>query len=119
MPYFSGPPTCRLCGEETTHGVTNSTNTLGNADRPYYACRCEGRKGFFSFDDYRGIQDENPPCNCGRPSRCVVRSMLSELYIEFLCATGVCDFKTLAGPDGSQSIIHPADIPELIDMGRI
>ncbi|KAK1984585.1 hypothetical protein LZ30DRAFT_711011 [Colletotrichum cereale] len=87
------PPDCRECGGPTTLRITRSSNRRGNAGRPYYICvPCRGR--FCSFGDNRGCHPDNPPCDCGRPSRLQVagRDRNPPGRIHYVCQRGGCDF---------------------------
>jgi len=121
MPYFTGAPKCRSCGKAAILQVTSTENNkYGNAGRPYYSCTTEGCEALYTFDDDRGVLDENPACECGRPSRRVIRSRKSDVVgFKFQCATGACPFNVSGGYDGNQETIHDDDLQEWIREGKV
>ena len=120
--YFIAPPICSRCKFRTTFAITNKNNPLGNADRPYYACRTPDCRKFYCFDDYRGISEENPSCDCGKPSRLTVRKSASSQSrdLVFQCATGACGYKVQESDEnGNGRTLKEADIPQWVQDGKI
>ena len=127
MPFFTGPPVCPRCGQNTSRAITNPLSTperdIGNSGRPYYKCATEGcEKAFFCFDDDRGILDTNPPCQCGRPSRRRIarKAPWDSSYLQMQCAMGTCDYSVPERDEyGGMKSVPRAEIPEWIGTGRL
>ena len=64
--YFSSAPICNGCQQPTFRFKARNDNLIGNERRPFYI-NCVDQ--FYCSDDTRGIQNANPACFCGRPSR--------------------------------------------------
>ncbi|KAL1840427.1 hypothetical protein VTJ49DRAFT_501 [Mycothermus thermophilus] len=87
---------CFLCNQPVWPNTATPNNATGNGGRPYYKCGpCDN---FLGFGDRRGLDPNNPPCDCGSPSRRQIsRSGATIPYgIHFVCAlpteTDSCDF---------------------------
>ncbi|KAL2784207.1 hypothetical protein BJX66DRAFT_317020 [Aspergillus keveii] len=81
---FPHAPDC--CGREMPCRQTRS-NDNGNRGRWYYYCTgCDN----FIFDDWRGIDEGNPLCDCEEISRGQIEGGV--VYV-FRCARGKCDFR--------------------------
>lgn len=123
IPYFTGPPQCRDCKVPTTRATTDNANTkLGNAGRPYYKCTVQGHRGFYCFDDDRGIFEDNPSCYCGRPSRFGVGRTAPSHSRELVhqCATSACDYNDKARDEnGNERTVKEADIPQWVRDGKL
>lgn len=86
--------------------IVSPHNPNGNAGRPYYFCiKCQFnrkcgvstngfRKGWISWDDDRGIQQNNPPCHCRSMSRQDKAGIHSSHPGRgfWTCATGSCAY---------------------------
>ncbi|KAE8384284.1 hypothetical protein BDV23DRAFT_167135 [Aspergillus alliaceus] len=81
---FSHAPLC--CAFRMTRRLTRN-NSKGNMNRPFYTCEECSR---MVFDDWEGIREENPPCDCDEISRGQVER--GNVYV-FRCARGRCRFK--------------------------
>lgn len=116
--FFTGPPVCRGCGQSTQRRITAPDNRFGNAERPFYTCTNGGCGQYYCFDDFRGIQDHNQPCHCGRPSRRRFggKAPFGQSFLVLQCALAVCDF-SINEPDGEggQRMIRLGDIPALVE----
>lgn len=63
-------PTCHNCNRPAVRMSTSSDNQNGNAGRPYFICpACQWEKRWVCWADTRGIEESNPRCGCGQPSR--------------------------------------------------
>ena len=92
---------------------------IGNSGRPYYKCTTDGCSEFFSFDDYGGISEGNPPCHCGRPSRRRVggKAPFNSSYLVLQCATGACEYKE--PESGATTTVRVSEIPQWRQDGRL
>ncbi|OAK93945.1 hypothetical protein IQ06DRAFT_363756 [Phaeosphaeriaceae sp. SRC1lsM3a] len=99
----SSGPRCRKCHSESKLLVTRSGNRNGNAGRPYY--RCSKCPEFLCFADERGIDQGNPICLCGVPSRRQISGSLKRVPrgLHYVCSRGECFFYLpLYGSHGEQ-----------------
>ncbi|KAK9622256.1 hypothetical protein V6Z98_006933 [Aspergillus fumigatus] len=81
---FSRAPLC--CELRMTRRQTRD-NSKGNMNRWFYSCReCH----HMVFDDWEGIRDGNPLCECEEISRGQVE--LGCAYV-FRCARGECEYR--------------------------
>lgn len=106
-------PICPLCGGEPKYFITRRSNRNGNAKRPYYKC-LECNK-FVTFADERGINANNPVCDCDHPSRMQVagKSSATPRGLHYVCVVGRCDFFERAkSPAGKQYKLDES----LVDM---
>ncbi|KAF7198591.1 hypothetical protein HII31_00330 [Pseudocercospora fuligena] len=68
---------CRSCDRPATPKTVGPENENGNVGRHYYACEnkvCPSydekyEQGWVAWRDNKGVQESNPPCFCGSPSR--------------------------------------------------
>lgn len=80
---FSRAPDC--CGAQMSRRQTSS-NYNGNRDRWRYFCRNCPR---MVFDDWEGIRDGNPLCDCSEYSREQIEH--GRVFV-FRCARKDCEF---------------------------
>lgn len=119
-PAIRQPPTCRKCGIVATMSRCSSSNTNGNADRPYYQCQC-GQ--FICFGDMRGVLPGFPPCRCGQTVRRILVNTkvdgVKRRKIQLQCATMTCNFRQdVHNADGSLALYDgPVERDLLISMG--
>ena len=112
-PYYT-PPTepnvfrmsskfCRCCYEPATYRITKPDNENGNAGRPYWVCtnklcyatmKSKYEDGWVSWADGKGVDDENPVCYCGAPSRQdkICKDEGKKGLGFWTCAEGKCDY---------------------------
>jgi hypothetical protein len=67
-------------------------NSKGNINRWFYSC---GECRYMVFDDWEGIRNGNPLCECGEISR----GQVERVGYVFRCARGECEYR--AELDGS------------------
>ncbi|KAL9594698.1 MAG: hypothetical protein Q9219_006883 [cf. Caloplaca sp. 3 TL-2023] len=113
LPTFpmSRHPKCRRCGWTPKYRSTvKSTNENNNVARSYFICvMCKKDRdannqplrtndnrevGWISWDDYKGVHEDNRPCFCGfvcRQDRAGVDSYCPGMGF-WTCATGGCAF---------------------------
>ncbi|KAI1661985.1 hypothetical protein F4813DRAFT_396667 [Daldinia decipiens] len=90
--YPRSPIPCRHCGLTSSKAITSSSNTNGNAGRPYFKCPTMGK--FLVFADARGNDLTNPVCRCGLSSK----RIMSGLYTKnpgklfYVCRSGMCEY---------------------------
>ncbi|PKY02003.1 hypothetical protein P168DRAFT_292128 [Aspergillus campestris IBT 28561] len=84
---FEEDPSCRNCNSIMVRNQTHG-NANGNENRWFYKCRRRECRGIV-FDDYEGIREGNPPCDCDEFSR--VQREQGRDYV-FRCARGECEF---------------------------
>lgn len=82
---FPSPPACSECNYEMEMAQTGS-NSKGNINRWFYKCTPCGR---MVFDDWEGVRDGNPPCECDEISRV---QKTGHGY-SFYCARAQCPFR--------------------------
>ncbi|PLB38635.1 uncharacterized protein BDW47DRAFT_104603 [Aspergillus candidus] len=80
--FLHAPPCC----DSNMSRRQTRKNDNGNRNRWFYECR---ECGDMVFDDWEGIREGNPPCECDMSSR--VQREKSRAYV-FRCARGYCDF---------------------------
>ncbi|KAF2793389.1 hypothetical protein K505DRAFT_244526, partial [Melanomma pulvis-pyrius CBS 109.77] len=85
-------PRCFICHSPAQHRVTGRGNRTGNTGRPYF--RCAPCNKFLCFTDDRGLDPNNPLCDCRNPSRRQVSGPEKDVSggIHFVCSLGGCDF---------------------------
>ncbi|KAL8380776.1 hypothetical protein RB595_005185 [Gaeumannomyces hyphopodioides] len=105
-------PACVYCREKTQRFITRSSNRNGNAGRPYY--KCVPCNKFARFDDERGNDRRNPPCDgCGHPSKRQVAGGDARVPggVHYVCSQGTCDFyKPHLNKDGVQLAVVDAEL---------
>ncbi|KAI0467180.1 hypothetical protein F4859DRAFT_278924 [Xylaria cf. heliscus] len=86
------PRLCRICRSPAVWAITQPTNINGNAGRPYF--RCPPCDKFLAFDDKRGIEETNPLCDCGEPSRRDLSGYRSKVpgRLFYTCSNGDCGY---------------------------
>jgi len=83
-------PLCHICGRKCTLDSTRSGNN-GNYGRPRWACEGFGHFKFSTFNDFTGITQGNPLCDCNYTSR---RQKNYQDQSEFYrCPIGRCYWK--------------------------
>jgi hypothetical protein len=82
---FSRAPSC--CELRMTRRQTRD-NSKGNRNRWFYSC---GECGHMVFDDWEGIREGNPLCECGEISR--GQKERGRAYV-FRCARGECEYRS-------------------------
>lgn len=110
---------CSNCHKPGHRRITSFSNPNGNAGRPYYYCSpC---RKFISFDDERGKRDENPLCECGKPSRSQLNGKNSRPPggVHFVCSEGQCDFFDRDCWNGEQVVIAADLIDQLAHLSII
>ncbi|KAI0882096.1 uncharacterized protein GGS22DRAFT_47745 [Annulohypoxylon maeteangense] len=92
-------------------------NPNENEDRPYFKCRfCPD---FLTFADDRGINEDNPPCDCGNPCRLQISTggdgkPWGQLHL--VCRVGACGFYDLY-EDGR--MLTQKEVKKWIKDGRL
>ncbi|KAK0646963.1 hypothetical protein B0T16DRAFT_171222 [Cercophora newfieldiana] len=62
------PTICYKCfSTSIQEHITSRSNRNGNAGRPFL--KCQSCTKFLGFTDERGNCPDNPPCDCGEPSK--------------------------------------------------
>ncbi|OQE13755.1 hypothetical protein PENSTE_c046G06093 [Penicillium steckii] len=84
---FSTAPDC-YCGARMSRRRTNR-NDNGNKNRWRYECRDRSCKKIV-FDDWEGVRDENPLCDCEEFTR---GQMKRDGVFVFRCARNECYFR--------------------------
>lgn len=101
-------PRCRTCKEVAVRMVTSSLNP-NNAGRPYYVCpSCPWADRWVCWADVKGMGFENPPCDCGVPSRLDVNDpnkVSKEGRGFWTCVTGRCDYYS-ENEDGTPGVSY-------------
>lgn len=118
-PSTAVAPACVRCRKKTQRFITRPSNRKGNAGRPYYKCVPCGK--FARFDDERGNDDRNPPCDgCGHPSKRQVAGddTLVPGGIHYVCSQGTCDFyQPHLNRDGVQlAVVDPDLLRALVSL---
>ncbi|KAL8407729.1 hypothetical protein RB594_006534 [Gaeumannomyces avenae] len=108
-------PACVNCRQRTKRFITRASNRNGNAGRPYY--KCVPCRKFACFDDERGNDDRNPPCDeCGYPSKRQAAGRDTKVPggIHYVCSQGTCDFyKPHLNKEGEQLAVVDAELLRL------
>ncbi|KAF2875065.1 hypothetical protein BDV95DRAFT_486030, partial [Massariosphaeria phaeospora] len=92
LPSAKAEVRCNKCTQLGSRKITSSNNRNGNAYRPYY--RCDSCDVWITWDDGRGVDGGNPPCECGVVSRRRKAGGNSKRKGDFFweCARGRCGF---------------------------
>ncbi len=123
-PLLGDSPRCQLCNSILSRCFTLAQNRNGNAGRPMY--RCGECRTFVCFGDMRGVDPENPLCECPtpHPSRAQVAGerdgQILPRAVYFGCAIGQCRFFGYVVDDENEVLTlpeGPLDADELVGMG--
>jgi hypothetical protein len=107
--YFYQKPDCPECqsSKNVIGNCVGKKNAKGNVERWFYKCYSKACKsgnydclarggGWISWDDYIGIDPENPECKCHTPAREDKAGQNSKWLKEglgfYVCAGGECDY---------------------------
>ncbi|KAK0639665.1 hypothetical protein B0T16DRAFT_247042 [Cercophora newfieldiana] len=87
------PESCCACNSSLIRtNTTSAWNRKGNRNRPYYSCGdCDK---FLGFADSNGNDANNPPCNCGIPSKMQIAGPEKPVSrgLHFVCSLATCKF---------------------------
>lgn len=118
-PPAAQPAPCHRCGGPSTSRTTSALNRNGNANRPYI--RCIPCRKFITFTDDRGLDPNNPPCGCGRPSRRQLTGRRKEVprAIYFVCREGRCGFYMEYFDDEGERVVVPLGLMDVLIAHKI
>ncbi|KAH3906665.1 hypothetical protein HBH56_201540 [Parastagonospora nodorum] len=113
---------CPACSAPNKTLYTKSTYNNLNSGRPYRSCtRCREWNG---FTDTRGLNPNNPLCNCRLPSRLQTKRALNQNGLQELFYT--CQFKACSGfyeafrgRDGLVAELGVGEVRGMVQRGEV
>lgn len=93
---LEAPPVCPICKCVSLPAVVKASNSKGNAGRSYYYCDSGHARHFLTWNDNRGVMNENPLCWCGYPSR--------RTGMNYACSSKHCGFHGSAALDNLEEL---------------